>query len=91
MSANRKLSKDEASKMVQCGGFLGRFLGSLFKSGFPLMRNVLKPLAKRILTPLGLAGLPSAADAGKHKKSLRIGDGNINNFKWRTGSCHENN
>ena len=45
------------------------------------MRNVLKPLAKRILTPLGLAGLPSAADAGKHKKSLRIGDGNINNFK----------
>ena len=33
------------SKIVQPGGFLGRFLGPLLKTGLPLMKNVLKPLA----------------------------------------------
>ena len=37
------------------------------------MKNVLKPLAKRILIPLGLAAAASAADAIIHKNILRSG------------------
>ena len=42
-SANITLSKTQLHKIEQSGGFLGRFLGPLLKSGLPLMRNVLKP------------------------------------------------
>ena len=41
-----KLSKTQLSKMIQSGGFLGRLLGPLLKTGLPLIRNVIKPLAK---------------------------------------------
>ena len=34
----------------------------------PLMKNVLKPLAKSVLIPLGLTALSSAEDAGFYKK-----------------------
>ena len=40
--------------MIQLGGFLGRLLDALLKNGFPLMKNVIKPLAKSVLIPLGL-------------------------------------
>ena len=43
--------------MIQSGEFLGRLLGPLLKTG------------KSVLIPLGL---PTAADAGIHKKILRI-------------------
>ena len=33
---------------------LGRLLGLLLKAGLPLIGNVLKPLAKSVLIPLGL-------------------------------------
>ena len=56
------------SKMIQSGGFLGRLLGPLLRSGLPLMKSVIKPLAKNVLLPLGLAAAASAADAGIHKK-----------------------
>ena len=36
------------------------------------MKNVNKPLAKSILITLGLTAAASAADAGIHKKNLRI-------------------
>ena len=53
--------------MIQSGGFLGRLLGALVKTGLPLIKkNVIKPLAKKVLIPLGLTA--SAADAGIHKK-----------------------
>ena len=55
--------------MIQSGGFLGRLLGPLLKTGLFLMKNVIKPLAKSILIPLGLTAAASAADAGIHKKS----------------------
>ena len=45
-SADIKLSKTQLSKMVQSGGFLGKLLGALLKTGLPLMKNVIKPLAK---------------------------------------------
>ena len=56
---------------MQSGGFLDRILGPLLKIGLPLMKNVIKPLAKSVLIPLGLTAAVSAADAGIHKKNLR--------------------
>ena len=61
--------------MMQSGGFLGRLLGPLLKTGLPLIKNVIKPLAKSVLIPLGLTAAASAADAGIHKKIL--GSGNM--------------
>ena len=57
---------------MQSGGFLGRHLGPLLKTGLPLVKNVIKPLSTRILVPLGLTAAASVADAGRHKKNLRI-------------------
>ena len=45
-SADIKLSKTQLSKMIQSGGFLSRLLGPLLKTGLPLIKNVIKPLAK---------------------------------------------
>ena len=39
---------------MQSGIFFGRPLGPLVKSELPLMKKVLKSLAKSILIPLGL-------------------------------------
>ena len=55
--------------MIQSGGFFGRLLGPLLKTGLPLMKNVTKPLAKSVLIPLGLTAAASAADAGIYKNS----------------------
>ena len=55
--------------MIQSGRFLGRLLGPLLKTGLPLIKNVIKPLTKSILIPLGLTAGASVADAGIHKKS----------------------
>ena len=63
-----KLSKTQLSKMIKSGGFLGRLLGPLLKTGLPLIKNVIKPLVKSVLIPLGLTAATSAADAGIHKK-----------------------
>ena len=52
--------------MIQLGGFLSRLLGPLLKTGLPLIKNVIKPLAKSVLIPLGLTAAASAADAGVH-------------------------
>ena len=62
-----KLSKTQLSKMIQSGGFLGRLLGSLRKTGLPLISNVIQPLPKSVLIPLGLTAAASAADVGIHK------------------------
>ena len=71
LSADIKLSKTQLSKMIQSGGFLGRLLDPLLKTGLRLMKNVIKPLAKSVLIPLGLTTAASAAVAGIHKKILR--------------------
>ena len=73
-STDIKLSKTQLSKMIQPGGFLGRLLGPLLKTGLPLIKNVIKPLAKSLLLSLGLTAAASAADAGIHKKFLGSGD-----------------
>ena len=60
--------------MIKSGGFLGRLLGPLLKTGLPLIKNVIKPSAKCVLIPLGLTAAASAADAGIHKKILGSGN-----------------
>ena len=67
-----KLSKTQLSKMIISGGFLGRLLGPLLKTWLPLIKNIIKPLAKSVLIPPGLTIAISAADAGIHKKKFRI-------------------
>ena len=60
-------------KIGQSGGLLGRLLGSLLKTGLDLIGNVPKPLAKRVLIPLGLTAAASATDAAIHKKMFGYG------------------
>ena len=52
-SADIKLSKTQLSKMIQSGGFLSRLLDPLLKTALPLTKNIIKPLAKSVLIPLG--------------------------------------
>ena len=73
MSTNFKLSGAQISKIIKSGGFLGRLLGPLLKTGLPLIKNVIKPLAKSVLISLGFTAAASAADAGVHKKILGSG------------------
>ena len=67
-SANIKLLKTQLHIMGQSEGLLGRSLGPLLKTGLPLMKNVLKPLAKSVLIPLGLTATASATDEVIQKK-----------------------
>ena len=75
ISANIKLSKTQLHKIRQSGGFLGRLLEPLLKIGLLLIGNVLKPLAKSVLIPLGLTAAAAAAaatttDAAIHQKTF---------------------
>ena len=67
MAADIKLSKAQISKIIQSGGFLGKLLGPLLKTGLPLVKSVIKPLGL-----LGLTAASSAIHAGvqKNKKYL---------------------
>ena len=81
-SANIKFSETQLSKMIQSGGCLGKLLDPLLKTGLPLIKSVITRLAKSVLIPLGLTAVASAADAGIHKKNLRIREYNTSNIKW---------
>ena len=59
MSTDLKLSKAQISKIIQSGGFLGKLLGPLLKTGLTLLKSVIKPLGL-----LGLTAASSAIDAG---------------------------
>ena len=63
--------------MIQSGGFLGKLLGTLLKTGLQLIKNVITPLAKSVLISLGLTAAASSADAGIHKKILGSGNTTI--------------
>ena len=54
LTVNIELSKTELSKIGQLGRFLGKLIGPLLKIDLPLMRNVIKSLAKSVFVPLGL-------------------------------------
>ena len=54
--------------MIQSGGFLSKLIDPLLKTGLPLIKSVITPLAESVLIPLGLTAAAWAADAGIHKK-----------------------
>ena len=89
LSTDIKLSKTQISKMIQSGGFLGRLLGLLLKTGLPLLKNVIKPLTKSVIIPLGLTAAASAADAGILKKILGSGNHSSHNNTILTTSNDE--
>ena len=66
-SANIKLLKTQSHKLEQLGGFIGRLIRPLIKTGLPLIGNVRKPLAKSDLIPMGLTAATSATDAAIQK------------------------
>ena len=68
METDIKLSKAQISKIIQSGGFLGKLLGPLLKTGLQLLKSVIKPLGL-----LGLTAASSAIDAGVKKKMLGSG------------------
>ena len=72
-SSDIKVSKNQLSNTLQSEGFLGRRIDPLLKPGLPLMKNLMKPLAKSVLIPIGLSAASPAADSEIHKKILRSG------------------
>ena len=62
MSTDIKVSKVQIKKIIQSGGFLGKLLGPLLKTG---LKSVIKPLGL-----LGLTAASSAIDAGVQKKNI---------------------
>ena len=61
------------SKMILLGGFQGRLVGPLLQTGLLLMKNVLKPLPKSVLIPLGLIAAESSTDAAIRKDVFGLG------------------
>ena len=90
-----KLSKTQIPKMIQSGGLLGRLLGPFLKTGLPLMKNVIKPLAKSVLIPLGLTAGASAVEEGIHKKILGSGHHHFSSsalpYHLLSSALHNNN
>ena len=76
MSTDIKLSKAHISKIIQSGGFLGKLLGPLLKTGLPLLKSVIKPVGL-----LGLTAASSAIDAGVQKKDIWFWNNNLSKFK----------
>ena len=72
-TANIKLSKTPLKKIEQLEGFLGRLLEPLVKPVLSLIGNVLKSLAKSVLTLLELTAAASATGAAIHKKMFGSG------------------
>ena len=68
MPTGIKLSKDQISKIIQSGGFLGPLLS---KIASPLMKVAIL-LVKIVLAPLGITAAAPAIDAGIQKKNTRF-------------------
>ena len=66
LATDIKLSKAQIKKLIQSGGFLGKLLSKLASS----LMKVAMPLAKNVLTPLGLTAAMSAIDGSIQKKIL---------------------
>ena len=72
MSTDLKLSKDQISKIIRYGGFLGSLLNKLAAQ----LTKIAVPVAKNVLAPLGIAAAASAIDAGIQKKTKKHDSGN---------------
>ena len=77
-SANIKFSNNQLCKIGQSGGFSGRVyfqvksrtFRTITKNWIVFNENVLKPLTKSALIPLGSTAAASATDAAIHKNNL---------------------
>ena len=69
-SADIKFLKTRLSKMIQPGGFLGKLLGPLLKTGLQLITNIITPLAKSVLI---FSAAASVVDTQMHIKILVSG------------------
>ena len=80
MSTDIKLSEAQIKKIIQSGGFLGKLIGPLLKTGLSLLKSVVKPRGL-----LGLTAASSAIDVGIQKTStwfwIYSKNNNFNNFK----------
>ena len=56
------IKKTQMSKVAQSWRLLGRLLGPLLKPGLSLIKNVIKPLPKSVLTPSRLTAAASTTD-----------------------------
>ena len=72
-------------KIGQLGGFLGRHLQPLLKTGLSLMKNILK--SGNVLIPLGITAAAAATDVAIRKKvfgsgmtTLRISNEEMNDI-----------
>ena len=84
LSANIYFPKNQLTEIVQSGGFRDWLLGKLLRIGLPLMKNVIKPLAKSVLITLGLTAAASAADAGIQNNIFGSGSHNHRAFDLGT-------
>ena len=80
MSTDIKLSKAQISKIIQSKGFLGKRLGPLLKTGLPLIKKVIKPLAKSVFILLGLTAAALLLML-EYKQNTSLWNNNFNNFK----------
>ena len=82
ISTDLKLSEAQISKIIQSGGFLGPLLS---KIAGPLIKVAI-PLAKKVLSPLGITAAASVIDAGIQKKIHGSGTTTliISNEEWIT-------
>ena len=68
-SANVKLLKAQLHQIRKSREFLSRLLEPLLKTGLPVMKNIIKPLAKNVLIALRLTAA-EATYAAIHKKTF---------------------
>ena len=77
-STDIKLSKTDFSKVIQSGGFLRRLLGPLQKTGLPLLKNVIMPLAKNSIRTNSSS---TCSRCRNTYKSLKLWRDSTNNIK----------
>ena len=72
-TTNINFLRNQLSEMVQLFDFLDKLFRTLIKTGFSLMGNVLKPLAKNVWVLLGLTAAASATDTTIQKNIFGSG------------------
>ena len=77
--------------MIQPRRFLVRLLVQLLKTGLPLIKIVITPLAKIVLIPFGFNAAASGADAGIHKRILGSGHNRSSSSALHNNNNNNNN